>query len=235
MKIKGREIISIDPEAYVIDAIFFMKRNNIRRIVVSKGKDILGIFSVDEALYHIINNDVECKLKDAKLKNPIRVSDNELREVMGSMVRYDVDSVLYDDKIITYKDIVSKIDWNKTDRLIGEISKQAIFVEPYTKIKTAGEIMIKNKIRHLPVYEKSLYGIISARDLVYNYDIDLNLSVSKIMVVEVFYTSKEEPISKVVSTMITRNIGSVVVINSKTIEIVTLKDLVDFALRNLIY
>ncbi|BFI76442.1 CBS domain-containing protein [Sulfurisphaera ohwakuensis] len=235
MRVEGREIISVDPDAYVIDALFFMKRNNIRRIVVSRSNNILGIFSVDEALYHIINNDVESKLKDAKLKFPVIVKSNELKEITRSMIINDTDSVIYDNKIITYKDVISQIDWSKSNALIGELSKEAIFVEPYTKIKTVGELMLKNKIRHMPVYDKFLYGIVSSRDIVYNYDIDLNLSISKIMIVEVYSVSKEESLHTVVSTMIKRNIGSVIVTDSKNIEIVTLKDLVAFALSNLIY
>jgi len=230
LRVEGREIISVDPDAYVIDALFFMKRNNIRRIVVSRSNNILGIFSVDEALYHIINNDVESKLKDAKLKFPVIVKSNELKEIMRSMIDNDTDAVIYDNKIITYKDVISQIDWSKSNALIGELSKEAIFVEPYTKIKTVGELMLKNKIRHMPVY-----GIVSSRDIVYNYDIDLNLSINKIMIVEVYSVSKEESLHTVVSTMIKRNIGSVIVTNSKNIEIVTLKDLVTFALSNLIY
>ena len=235
MRVEGREIISVDPDAYVIDALFFMKRNNIRRIVVSRSNNILGIFSVDEALYHIINNDVESKLKDAKLKFPVIVKSNELKEIMRSMIDNDTDAVIYDNKIITYKDVISQIDWSKSNALIGELSKEAIFVEPYTKIKTVGELMLKNKIRHMPVYDKFLNGIVSSRDIVYNYDIDLNLSINKIMIVEVYSVSKEESLHTVVSTMIKRNIGSVIVTNSKNIEIVTLKDLVTFALSNLIY
>lgn len=235
MKIEGKKVISIDPEAYVIDALFFMKRNNIRRIIVSRGNEIFGVFTVDEALYHIMSNDVECKLRDAKLKRPVIVESNELREVVRNMIEQDVDSVIYRDQVITYKDVVSDLDWGNINLPIGEVSKDAITVEPFTKIKTVGELMLMNKIRHVPIYEKYLYGIVSARDLVYNYDIDFNLSVSKIMIVEVYYVNSDELVSDVVATIIKRNIGSVVVINSKKIQIVTLKDLVKLALRNLIY
>jgi len=233
--IEGNEIISVDPEAYVIDALDFMKRNNIRRIIVSRGNYILGIFSVDEALYHIINNDIECKLKDAKLKEPVVIESNNLKDVVLAMIKYNADAVIFKNKVITYKDVIKTIDWSNVSTPIGEISRVAITVEPYTKIKVAGELMLKNKIRHVPVYEKYLHGIISARDLVYNYNEDLNLNVTKIMIVEVYKVGKEEPISSVVSTLMERNIGSVIVSNSKGVEIVTLKDLIVFALRRLIY
>lgn len=233
--IEGNEIISIDPEAYVIDALDFMKRNNIRRIIVSRGNNIIGVFTVDEALYHIINNDIECKLKFAKLKDAVKVNSNSLKDVIIAMVKNNVDSVIFKDKIITYKDVIKAIDWSSVNIPIGEISRQAITIEPYTRIKVAGEIMLKNKIRHLPIYEKSLFGIVSARDIVYNYNEDLDLDISKIMVTDVYKVNKEEPISSVVNSMIRRNIGSVVVINSRGIEIVTLKDLIDFTLRRLIY
>jgi len=233
--IEGNEIISVDPEAYVIDALDFMKRNNIRRIIVSRGNYILGIFSVDEALYHIINNDIECKLKDAKLKEPVVIESNNLKDVVLAMIKYNADAVIFKNKVITYKDVIKTIDWSNVSTPIGEISRVATTVEPYTKIKVAGELMLKNKIRHVPVYEKYLHGIISARDLVYNYNEDLNLNVTKIMIVEVYKVGKEEPISSVVSTLMERNIGSVIVSNSTGVEIVTLKDLIVFALRRLIY
>lgn len=231
--IEGNDIISIDPDAYVIDALDFMKRNNIRRVVVSRGGEILGIFTVDEALYHIIYNDIECKLRDAKLKKPIFVDSNDLQSVLKTMIAYDSDSVIYHNKIITYKDVMKRIDWKKFNMPISTIVKNAITVEPYSRISTAGEIMLKNKIRHLPVYEKYLYGIISSRDIVYNYDIDLNLSVSKIMVLEVYYVKEDEEISSVAEILITRNIGSVVVLNGG-VKIATLKDFLNLASRNLI-
>ncbi|MBP1358295.1 MAG: CBS domain-containing protein [Sulfolobus sp.] len=233
--IDGNEIISIDPDAYVIDALDFMKRNNIRRIVVSRGNTIYGIFSVDEALYHIMNNDIECKLKDAKLKKPVISPSNNLKEILLTMTKYDVDSIIYKNKIITYKSLIKSFDWSNIDTPIGEISKEAIVVEPYTKIKLVGELMLKNKIRHIPVYENYLYGVVSSRDLVYNYNLDFNLSINKIMVIEVFKVDKEEPISSVAKNLIKRNIGSVIVTNSKKIEIATLKDLITFALRKLKY
>lgn len=235
-----RETIELDCEAFITDAISFMKQNNVRRIVVvdnSQNKKVLGVLTVDGVLHHILNNTVETKLKYAVLREPVIMKNFDIKVAINEMLSRNIDNVIIDigkvRYIVTYKDLIRLIDWSKTDDRIGSIAKNAISVERYTKIRTAMSLMLNHKIRHLPVYEGTLYGIISARDIVYRYfELDLNNDdVSKIMVVNVFNVSSDDKIYDVVNELLKRDIGSVIVDERK---IVTLKDLLEYALKKLI-
>jgi predicted transcriptional regulator len=235
-----REAIELDCEAFVTDAISFMKQNNVRRIVVvdnSQNKKILGVLTVDEVLHHILNNTVETKLKYAVLREPIIMKNFDIKVFIKEMLSKNTDNIIIDTEkvryIVTYKDLIRLIDWSRSDDTITSIAKKAISVERYTKIRTAISLMLNHKIRHLPVYEDTLYGIISARDIVYRYlELDLNNDdVSKIMVINVFNVSPDDKIYDVVTELMKRNIGSVIVDER---QIVTLKDLLEYALKKLI-
>ena len=233
--LEGHEVIGISEDSYITDAIFFMKQNNIRRIGVFKGRELIGLFTIEEALYHILYNETEYKLKDAKLKQII-VSDGTLKGVVKDMIENKVDAVFIkrDEglRIVTYKDVIREIDWSKASDEIAKIARKAITASPYSRVRTVASIMVNNHIRHVPIYEDSLYGILSVRDIVYRYpELDLNTEVSKIMVTEVYSASHDAKIGKVASDLINLNIGSAIVNGN---YIVTLKDLIEYALRNLL-
>ncbi|MFP3346032.1 MAG: CBS domain-containing protein [Sulfolobaceae archaeon] len=233
--IKGHDVIAITEESYITDAIFFMKTNKIRRIAVLRGREIIGLFTVEEALYHILYSEADERLKEARLK-PVIKSNPSLGEIIRDMLSNKVDAVFIEGegrlKIVTYKDVIKEVKWDNVHDSISSISKQAIVVSPYARIRTAASVMINNGIRHVPVYEGDLYGIISARDIVYGYpELDLNSDVSKVMVPEVYNVSRNTPINVVVKDLLRLDIGSAIV-NKR--EIVTLKDLIEYASRNLI-
>lgn len=104
MTIDGSDIISLDCSSTVLDTIFFMKRNKIRRIVVTCEGKMAGLFTVDEAIKQIIGGSVEDKLKDTKLKRLVNVESNEPYEIAKSMIANSVDAVIFSRRIITEKD-----------------------------------------------------------------------------------------------------------------------------------
>ncbi|TRM84064.1 histidine kinase, partial [Sulfolobus sp. A20-N-G8] len=165
--IKGSEIISLNPNAYVIDVIYFMKRNNIRRLVISDSSQIIGVFTIDIALKQILENKMEAKMNEIKLKKPVSVKSNDIKNIVTAMLTENSDFVIYTNKyIITERDIISNFNWEKIKEKNWEIARKAIVVEPFTKISTCAEKMLGNSIRHLPVVLDLPLGIVSARDIV---------------------------------------------------------------------
>lgn len=224
--IRGSDIISLECNATVEDAIFFMKRNNIRRIVVTCSSKIQGIFTVDEALKNMVYKS-EARLKDIELKKPVFVENNDLKEITKKMLENSSDSVIYKDKIITEKDIVFNYDFDDDKTSVSSISNRCISVEGFTNLFTAVEIMIKNRIRHLPVIEKSPLGMLSARDVVYYYSQTLNLDVPvrDVMTPYLVSVNPEVTVTEAVKIMRERNIGSLYVLENK---LVTLRDFIKY-------
>ncbi|MEM3209272.1 MAG: CBS domain-containing protein [Saccharolobus sp.] len=236
LQVEGSEIISLNSNAYVIDVLYFMRRNNIRRLVVSDSNKIIGVFTVEDALRYILENRLEAKLSEIKLRKPIIVNSNYIKDIIDNIIKNNSDFVIYRNKyIITEKDIIKNFNWNLINQNVENISKEAIVVEPFTKISTCIEIMLKSLIRHLPVVERIPIGIISARDIVYSYDsISINNSVDKIMKVDLVKVNSNTEVRNVVELMIKRNIGSVIVNSGKSVRILTNRDLIRLAHKYLL-
>ncbi|MEM3349844.1 MAG: CBS domain-containing protein [Saccharolobus sp.] len=236
LQVEGSEIISLNSNAYVIDVLYFMRRNNIRRLVVSDSNKIIGVFTVEDALRYILENRLEAKLSEIKLRKPIIVNSNYIKDIIDNIIKNNSDFVIYRNKyIITEKDIIKNFNWNLINQNVENIGKEAIVVEPFTKISTCIEIMLKSLIRHLPVVERIPIGIISARDIVYSYDsISINNSVDKIMKVDLVKVNSNTEVRNVVELMVKRNIGSVIVNSGKSVRILTNRDLIRLAHKYLL-
>ncbi|AOL15814.1 histidine kinase [Sulfolobus sp. A20] len=230
--IKGSEIISLNPNAYVIDVIYFMKRNNIRRLVISDSSKIIGVFTIDIALKQILENKMEAKMNEIKLKKPVSVKSNDIKNIVTAMLTENSDFVIYTNKyIITERDIISNFNWEKIKEKNWEIARKAIVVEPFTKISTCAEKMLGNSIRHLPVVLDLPLGIVSARDIVYSFEsmMSLNSNVEKIMNVNLVVGDAEDYVRDSVEMMLKRKVGSLIVKskdNKKETLIFTNRDLI---------
>lgn len=98
-----------------------------------------------------------------------------VHDALKLMIKYDIGSIVVtkDSKIygiITERDITRKIDTqnNYLGQLCGKISsKPVVTINPTNESWEAFEIMLRNKIRRLPVLDKSgkLVGIVTERDL----------------------------------------------------------------------
>lgn len=95
-------------------------------------------------------------------------------DALNGMIRHDFGSIVVTDRgkvvgIITERDIVRKItkSFDYLNRPLGETaSKPVISVPPDTPIWEAFTIMLKKKIRRLPVMKSDkLVGIVTERDL----------------------------------------------------------------------
>src|SRR5579872_1255322 len=95
-------------------------------------------------------------------------------EALNAMVEKDIGAVvILDGKkisgIITERDIVREItkSFDYLDRKLSETSKRSVItVDPKTPLWEAFALMLKNKIRRLPVVKnEKLIGIVTERDL----------------------------------------------------------------------
>ncbi|AWS00646.1 CBS domain-containing protein [Metallosphaera hakonensis JCM 8857 = DSM 7519] len=222
----GSDIISLDCSSTVLDTIFFMKRNKIRRIVVTCEGKMAGLFTVDEAIKQIIGGSVEDKLKDTKLKRLVNVESNEPYEIAKSMIANSVDAVIFSRRIITEKDLVRGFPWNDEEKMF-DLAVKAIAIEGFTRLSTAAEIMVRNSIRHLPVAEEQPLGMLSARDVVYRFSDRLSLQeeVKLVMVPYLVKGDKTLSLREGTEIMMSKGIGSLV-FEDQGLYIVTLKDLV---------
>ncbi|BBG24090.1 hypothetical protein IC006_1391 [Sulfuracidifex tepidarius] len=222
----GEEQISLSSSAFVSDAIFFMKRNNIRRIVVRDNQETYGVFTVDEALHHILEGTVDIKLIEARKKKPIAEEDFDLKRIVSRMVKENSDFVLVDKKIVTEKDVVKSFDWDLVDEVVSSISNEGIVIPPYTRLFTAIEIMVKKGVRHLVIGEKEPMGVLSARDVVFSYgEIGLNAETSSFIQPSLVSVSGDMKLREAVKIMLSRNVGAVVV-REDQVKLFTLRDLI---------
>jgi CBS domain-containing protein len=222
--IEGSEVVSLECSASALDAMFFMKSRNIRRVVITCDGKPAGLFTVDEALRQILFS-TETRLRDVKLKPLVYVKANEPREIATAMVKNNVDAVLYKDTIVTEKDVVFSMSWGSEK--VSLLARSAITVESFTSVSTAIEIMTTHSIRHLPVVEKEPRGMISARDIVYFYvdKLEVDVSVSQVMSPGLVAVDEGSTLNRAVNLMKNKNIGSLYV-NGK--KIITLKDFIKY-------
>ena len=73
----------------------------------------------------------------------------------------------------TIKDIMANVD-NATKRITSIMNRNVVTIDQNENLDDAAIVMVKNKIKHLPVTEKDkLVGIITATDiLAHSDDID---------------------------------------------------------------
>jgi CBS domain-containing protein len=97
-----------------------------------------------------------------------------VRTALNSMIKHNIGSIVVTERsnvvgIITERDITRKIaeHTNYLDKSVGQVcSRPVISISPKTETWEAFEIMLRNKIRRLPVLEdKKLVGIVTERDL----------------------------------------------------------------------
>ncbi|BCS91714.1 Inosine-5'-monophosphate dehydrogenase [Metallosphaera sp. J1] len=224
--IEGSEIISLDCSSTVLDTIFFMKTNRIRRIVVTCEGKMAGLFTVDEAMRQILERSVEDKLSNVKLKRIIQVKGDPL-EIAKAMMQNSVDAVIVDGKIVTEKDLVRGYEWSDEERMF-DLAVRAITVEGFTRLSTAAEIMVRNSIRHLPVVEDQPLGMISARDIVYRFSDKLTLQeeVKQVMVPYLVKGDTGISLRDGAELMMQKGVGSLIFSVDHSLYIVTLKDLI---------
>ena len=116
------------------------------------------------------------RVKEAMNKAVAIEKDISLKEAAKIMSDRNIGCliILKNDKItgiITERDIMKNVS-NIDRKISSAMSKNVITINHDESIDNAALIMAKNKIKKLPVVEKeNLIGIITATDIVANYDI----------------------------------------------------------------
>ena len=119
------------------------------------------------------------------------------------------------------------------------MSAKVVTVAPDAGIREAFFLMKEHSIRHLPVLEdKKLVGIISdrelrrpnwvdeAHDIAHIYYLDDNMSVSDVMIKNVFVLHTYDTLRKAVKLLLEHNIGATPVLD-KTADVVGMLSAVD--------
>jgi CBS domain-containing protein len=115
-------------------------------------------------------------VKDVMHKNVVVAkADVTIKEASKVMTQYKIGSliVLKDDKIVgimTESDIVKSVskDLDLDSTVLEEVmSKKIVTIDPEKTIEDAVDLMVKNKIKKVPVVEQGkIKGIITASDIV---------------------------------------------------------------------
>ncbi|WP_066972524.1 CBS domain-containing protein [Methanobrevibacter filiformis] len=276
MALAKKEVITIPPSTSIKEAAEVMLKHKFRRLPVTdsgSGK-ILGIltsmdilnflgggdkFSLIEGKYHdnflgAINEHVkEIMTRDVKSAS----HKDSINSVIKTMLEFNVGAVpvLDDDQkivgIITERDFVSAMAGVLTDELVKDfMSENVIITTPGTPIESASKIMVRNKLRRIPIYakesefsttgEEKLVGILTSTDIIEffgdnkylehmssNSALDvLNDKVTEIMEKEVFTIEPLTRLGDLCEILKENRIGGVPVVkNNELIGIITERDI----------
>ena len=114
-----------------------------------------------------VMNEVVAVNKDMSVKEAAKIMT---QKGIGSIIFVDGEEI---SGIITKKDIMTSVD-NPTKRITAIMNKNVVTIDQNENLDDAALVMVKNKIKHLPVTEKDkLVGIITATEiLAHSEDID---------------------------------------------------------------
>lgn len=257
MQIKNlmsEDLITIDKDQNITDALKLLRKNNISRLPVTNKKELVGIIS---------ERDIANKLGSSKYENMpasrLHISSVMVKDVLTvpqTMQLHDVAKLMLEkgigsvpvmdgDKMIG---IVSKADF--TTLAVGtafdKITVKELMtidlttVSPTERLVHARRLMIDAKVGRLPVVEDDeLIGMVTSKDLMRAYiDFKKNtpekhqksqikeIFVDSIMSTNPTYTSEDASITEVAKIMIeTGYNGLPVVEDGKVIGIITQTDI----------
>lgn len=133
----------------------------------------------------------------------------------------------------------------KTIRVADWMTEGVLAVDTYDSIAIARELMAKHRVNQLPVLDNDVVvGIVTDRDLRDAYPTSMAIAetkkidefaarytVEEIMSHDVFTVNPETPLAAAVSMLRSHRIGSLPVIENKTlVGIITRSDILDFIL-----
>ncbi|BBL62455.1 MAG: CBS domain-containing protein [Methanobrevibacter arboriphilus] len=203
MTLAKKEVISVPPTTSIIEVAEVMVKQKFRRIPITDpgSQKLLGIVTAMDILNFLGGGDkfniVEEKYKD----NFLRAINESVREIMtrdvismtnkdsindciNLMLEKDVGALPISDEneklvgIITERDFVLAMAGVLTEELVEDfMSNNVITTTPGTPIESASKIMVRNKLRRIPILAKaiedtavhnekeSLEGIITSSDV----------------------------------------------------------------------
>ena len=257
MQIKNlmsEDLITIDKDQNITDALKLLRKNNISRLPVTNKKELVGIISERDIANKLGSSKYEnmpasrLHISSVMVKDVLTVPQTmQLHDVAKLMLEKGIGSVpvMDEDKMIG---IVSKADFTTLavgtafDKItVNELmTRDLTTVSPTERLVHARRLMIDAKVGRLPVVEDDeLIGMVTSKDLMRAY-IDFKKNTpekhQKSQIKEIFvdsimssnptYTSEDASITEVAKIMIeTGYNGLPVVGEGKVIGIITQTDI----------
>jgi len=247
--IMSTNLITIDKDRNLRDAMTLMEKKHISRLLVTENNRIIGIIT-EEDIANRLGTGRERKMKmghihitAAMTKDLVTITeDSGIKEAARIMLENKFSSlpVTRNDEIIS---LVTKTDLIKTLRdckkEIGEFStKEPIFVNPNDSLLFARKLMLENNIHRLIVMNRGfLAGILTERDIANGLktfrkaidkypqaDIE-RLKVENVMSSDPITVKPETTVGKVVEIMLEKKISGLPII-APEFGILTKTDLV---------
>ncbi|HEX55473.1 MAG TPA: CBS domain-containing protein [Candidatus Altiarchaeales archaeon] len=248
-RIMSRDLIKIDKDRNLEDAINLMEKNNISRLLVTEDDKIIGIIT-EEDIANRLATGRERKLKtghihvsSAMSKELVVVERNEdIRVAARIMLENGFSSlpVTGDNEIIglvTKTDLI-KILRNSDAEVLRFYTRNPIIVNPNDSLVFARKLMLENNIHRLLVTNEGLLvGILTERDIAsglrifrraldkYEHPDIHKLKVHNVMTPEPITTTPRKPISEVVNLMLNEGVSGIPVI-ARDSGIITKTDLI---------
>ena len=257
MQIKNlmsEDLITIDKDQNITDALKLLRKNNISRLPVTNKKELVGIISERDIANKLGSSKYEnmpasrLHISSVMVKDVLTVPQTmQLHDVAKLMLEKGIGSVpvMDEDKMIG---IVSKADFTTLavgtafDKITVKelMTSDLTTVSPTERLVHARRLMIDAKVGRLPVVEDDeLIGMVTSKDLMRAY-IDFKKNTpekhQKSQIKEIFvdsimssnptYTSEDASITEVAKIMIeTGYNGLPVVEDGKVIGIITQTDI----------
>lgn len=231
-------VVTVNPDSPLSEIIDILAHDKSGRVVVLKEEKPIGIISTRDVIAAFSEhglNVFNLKAKDIMSEELVKVSvDDDVNKVIRLMVINGIGGVPVMDGnvlsgIFTERDVLKLLNTIKFSGLIDSVmSSKIVSVDENSTIVDAAKMMSRYNIRRLPVISNNrLIGIVTAADIVkYLYKVKNVGKVLEAGTKNPITVTKYDPISKAVSLMVTRNIGTLPVIESeKIIGIVTERDL----------
>ena len=257
MQIKNlmsEDLITIDKDQNLSDALKLLRKHNVSRLPVTNNKELVGIISERDIANKLGSSKYESMpasrlhISSVMVKDVITVPQTmQLGEVAKLMLEKGIGSVpvMDGDKMVG---IVSKADFVTLavgiafDKITVKelMTKDLKSVSPTERLIHARRVMIESHVGRLPVIEdETLVGMITSKDLMrafidfrknvpekYQKSQIKEVSVEDIMSSNPIFTSKDETISEVSKIMMeTGYNGLPVVEDGKVVGIITQTDI----------
>ncbi|RBQ22267.1 Inosine-5'-monophosphate dehydrogenase [Candidatus Methanobinarius endosymbioticus] len=181
MTLTKKEVVSVPPSISIKEVAEVMVENKFRRLPVTDpgSEKLLGIVTAMDILNFLGGGD-KFNLMEEKYKDNFLAAINEsVREIMtrdvkfmtnkdsindsiGAMLESDVGALPIVDNeklvgIITERDFVLAMAGVLTDELVENyMSKDVITTTPGTPIESVSKIMVRNKLRRIPIMGKAI-------------------------------------------------------------------------------
>ena len=276
MSIAKREVVTVPQSATIKESAEIMVKHKFRRLPITDpgtGKirgivtamdilDFLGggdkyqilekkhdgnfLSAINDPVREIMTNNVEVLSHKSSIGDAV---SKMLEKEVGAFPIIDSDEKIVG--IISERDFVSLLSGVLTDEIVEDfMTTSLITTTPGTRIEGASKIMVRNKLRRIPVIGEErktphpendkLVGIVTSTDILkflgnntafeklVTNDAEeiLNTTLADIMINDVVTTTSQTRLGEICSIMETKNIGGLPVVrNSDLIGIITESDI----------